>query len=191
MSKTEVEWCKKIEIWWLLRDMGVNRKTYKYTTISWGDDGSRGSISVQVSILDEKYVRFIYTQTDNTSGEKKEFNYKVSLIETPCNFGGTRLWFQCPLVVGDKPCTRRVGVLYKGGSYFGCRHCYELTYSSRNVNKDRMFYPLFRVLDLEKKIEGLHKKTVKFTHAGKPTKKRMKIAKLYEESYRALSQCKL
>lgn len=191
MSKSEVEWCKKIEIWWLLRDMGLGKKTYKSTTVSWGDNGSRGSVGAVVSILVQKYVRFHYTQTDNTTGEKKDFNYRVQLIETPCHFGGTRFWFECPLGKGGKVCGRRVGVLYKDGDYFGCRHCYNLTYSSRNVTKNYRYYPLFKVIELEQKIEDLHKKTVKFTHAGKPTKKRMKIAKLYDESFRAFSQCKL
>jgi hypothetical protein len=31
-----------------------------------------------------------------------------------------------------KTCRRRVQKLYLGGEYFGCRHCYELSYQSRN-----------------------------------------------------------
>jgi hypothetical protein len=191
MSKTEVEWCKKIEIWWLLRDMSIHGTTYRSKTISWGDNGSRGSVGADVSIWGEdKYVRFHYTQTDSY-GEKKDFDYKVPLVETLCHFGGTRLWFQCSLSKGGKYCGRRVGVLYKDGDWFGCRHCYELTYSSRNTNKNYRYYPLFKVMELEQKIEDLHKKTVKFTHAGKPTKKRKKLAKLYEQSFQAFSQCEL
>jgi hypothetical protein len=191
MSKSEVEWCKKIEIWWLLRDMSIHGTTYKNTTISWGENGSRGSVGTDVSILDEKYVRFHYTQTDNTTGEKKDFNYKVQLIETPCHFGGTRFWFLCSLYKSGKYCGRRVGVLYKDGDYFGCRYCYDLTYSSRNVTKNYRYYPLFKVIELEDKIEKLHKKTVKYTHNGRPTKKRRKLEKLYEQTNRAYSQCKL
>ena len=97
MSKSEADWCKKIEIWWLLRDI-KEKGGYKYTTVSWGEDGSRGSISVQVSVCDEKkYARFIYTQTDNSTGEKKDYDYKVPIVETPCHFGGTRYWFKCNL----------------------------------------------------------------------------------------------
>lgn len=191
MSKTEVDWCKKIEIWWLLRDMSVHGKTYKNITISWGDNGSRGRISAEVSIWgEEKYARFTYTQTES-NGEKKDFDYKVPIIETPCHFGGTRFWFQCSLYKAGKYCGKRVGVLYKDGDWFGCRHCYELTYSSRNTNKNYRYYPLFKVLDLEGKIEKLAKTAVKYTHNGKPTKKRRKLAKLYEQSLRAFSQCEL
>jgi hypothetical protein len=133
MSKSEADWCKKIEIWWLLRDI-KEKGGYKYTTVSWGEDGSRGSISVQVSVCDEeKYARFTYTQTDNSTGEKKDYDYKVPIVETTCHFGGTRYWFKCNLYKNNQYCGRRVGVLYKDGNWFGCRHCYELTYASRKV----------------------------------------------------------
>jgi hypothetical protein len=191
MSKTEADGCKKIEVWWLLRDMSIHGRTYKSTTISWGENGSRGSISVRVSIYEEKYVQFIYTQTDNTTGEKKDFDYKVPLIETPCHLGGTRFWFQCILSKGGKYCGRRVGVLYKDGDWFGCRHCYELTYSSRNKNRNHYLHSLFRVLEIETEEEKLYKKAKRFTYKGKPTKIRQKIAKLDSEmvqSYRRYTQ---
>lgn len=188
MSKTEADWCKKIEIWWLLRDMSVHGTTYKSTTISWGEDGSRGRISARVSLYEEKYVQFIYTQTDNTTGEKKDFDYKVQLVETPCHLGGTRFWFECPLFKKGQYCGRRVGVLYKDGDYFGCRHCYELTYSSRNKNRNHYLNSLFRVLEIEMEEEKLYKKAKRFTYKGKPTKIRQKIAKLEGEMFRSYHQ---
>lgn len=188
MSKTEADWCKKIEIWWLLRDMSIHGTTYKSTTISWGDDGSRGSVSARVSLYEEKYVQFIYTQTDNTTGEKKDFDYKVQLVETPCHLGGTRFWFECPLFKKGQYCGRRVGVLYKDGDYFGCRHCYELTYSSRNKNRHHYLNSLFRVLEIEMEEEKLYKKAKRFTYKGKPTKIRQKIAKLNGEMFRSYHQ---
>lgn len=181
MSKSEADWCKKIEIWWLLRDMSIHGKTYKSTTVSWGENGSRGSVGVNVSIYDEKYVRFYYTQTDNYTGEKKDFDYKVQLEETHCHFGGARFWFICPLYKNKKYCGRRVGVLYKDGDWFGCRHCYELTYTSRNVNRRYSYYPLFRVIEIEQKIEKIEMKTHRRTYAGKPTKNQQKLRKLYSQ----------
>lgn len=180
MSKTEADWCKKIEIWWLLRDV-EKRGGYKYTTVSWGENGSRGSISVEVSLgSNEKYARFIYTQTDSSTGEKKDFDYKVPIVETPCYFGGNRHWFQCTLWKSGTYCGRRVGVLYKDGNWFGCRHCYELTYSSRKTNRGFKYQPVFRILDLEAKIEKLEEKAKRYTYAGKPTKLRQKIQRLDE-----------
>ncbi|MCE9585088.1 hypothetical protein K8Q94_00505 [Candidatus Nomurabacteria bacterium] len=183
MSKSEADWCKKIEIWWLLRDI-KKYGGYKHTTVSWGENGSRGSVSVQVSIWDdEKYARFIYTQTDNATGEKKDFDYKVPIVESPCHFGGTRHWFICTLSKNGQYCGRRVGVLYKDGDWFGCRHCYELTYSSRKVNKKYHLYPLLHTIELYDEIEKLSQKAKRQTYRGEPTKKQKKIERMYGEVF--------
>ncbi len=193
MSKTEADDCKKIEIWWLLRDI-KEKGGYKYTTVSWGENGSRGSISIQVSVWDEeKYARFIYTQTDNSTGEKKDFDYKVPIVETPCHLGGTRYWFKCSLYKSGQYCGRRVGVLYKDGDWFGCRHCYDLTYSSRKNNNKYRYYPMFRVLELDAEIDKAYAKAKRYTYRGKPTKKRRKIEKLSAEAmhyYKRFSEIK-
>ncbi len=181
MSKQEADWCKKIEIWWLLRDM-KDGTTYRSKTISWGDNGDRGRISCYINLYeDDSYVRFVYTQTDNYSQEKKDFDYKVPLEKTPCHFGGSRYWFRCSLYKSGVYCGRRVGVLYKDGDWFGCRHCYELTYSSRNANRGYINYPLFRTLELEMKAEKLHEKTKRYTYRGKLTKNRQKLERIYGE----------
>lgn len=60
-------------------------------------------------------------------GDWEPVEESVALTWTPCNFGGQRPWFICPIV----GCGRRVAVLYGAGRYFGCRHCYDLTYQSR------------------------------------------------------------
>ena len=180
MSKQEADWCKKIEIWWLLRDM--ENGDYRNKTISWGTNGDRGSVGCVVDLSeDDPSVRFHYTQTDNYSDEKKDFDYKVQLVETSCHFGGTRYWFKCHLYKSGVYCGRRVGVLYKDGDWFGCRHCYELTYSSRKANRKYKHYPLFRVLELETKAEKLEMKTRNYTYRGKPTKKRQKLNKIYQK----------
>ncbi len=183
MSKNEADDCKKIEIWWLLRDI-KERGGYKSTTVSWGKNGSAGSIGVKVSIWDEeKYVQFSYVQTDNQTGEKKDFDYKVPLVETTCHFGGTRYWFQCSLFKSGKHCGRRVGVLYKGGDWFGCRHCYELAYSSQRLNRRDGMYSLFRVLDTYSKIDKLSEKAKRYSYGGELTKKQQRIAKLQGEAF--------
>jgi hypothetical protein len=58
-------------------------------------------------------------------GKWKDEQYPVRIERTPCNLGGSRHWFICP-VVG---CGRRVATLY-GGGIFACRRCHQLTYSS-------------------------------------------------------------
>ena len=60
-----------------------------------------------------------------------------------CNFGGYRWWFICPLVVNGNVCGRRVGALYLGGEeYFGCRHCYNLTYECQKESYNKYFEEL-------------------------------------------------
>ncbi len=180
MSKSEADWCKKVEIWWLLRNM-KDGTTYRSKTVSWGENGDRGSIGCDIQLWgDDPYVRFHYTIT-RTNGEKQEMDYKSYLIKTPCHLGGHRWWFECPLVKGGIPCKRRVGILYEGGDYFGCRHCYELTYSSRKANKRYKHYPLFRVLELEQDLEKAYEKAKRYTYRGRPTKKMRKIARINAE----------
>ena len=55
----------------------------------------------------------------------------VALVWTSCNYGGRRAWLICPGVKNDVPCRRRVAIIYLGGRYFLCRHCYELGYESQ------------------------------------------------------------
>jgi hypothetical protein len=49
-------------------------------------------------------------------------------------------YFICPLVVNGRACRRRVAKLYlpPGGEYFGCRHCYNLTYESCKEHDNRV-----------------------------------------------------
>lgn len=75
-------------------------------------------------------------------------SYRVELTATPCNYGGVRLWFVCPLYIAGRACRRRVGRLYlpPGGRYFGCRHCYNLTYVSTQMAQKSSRDPTPRTL---------------------------------------------
>ena len=88
------------------------------------------------------YLQLSYTTT-SARGEKEDLNYQIDLARTPCHFGGQRWWFRCPLVVSGRLCDRRCGKLYlpPGGVYFGCRTCYDLTYTScqESHKYDNMF----------------------------------------------------
>lgn len=109
--------------------------------MSWNQGGeTTGSIGFVVSTVEgDEYINFQYTQTDRYTGEKANLDYRVRLTWTHCHFGGRRWWFVCPLVVDGHVCNRRVGVLYLGnGKYFGCRHCYHLTYRSQKEHDKRI-----------------------------------------------------
>ena len=137
MGKTEADDVKKIHTSFLNKHGYFNG--FRTGTITWthGWSENKSSVSIQVFTFDEdnQYLNIQYTQTDNYSGEKKDFDYKIPLTTTPCRYGGKRYWFTCPWYKSGVYCGRRVGTLYKDGDYFACRHCYQLTYSSRKVNR--------------------------------------------------------
>ena len=194
MSKSEADNIKKIETSFLKKHGYFTG--WRSGTITWtsGYNGNQSSVGIEVSTMnDENYIRIHYTQTDNSTGEKKDFDYKVQLEKTSCHFGGFRYWFKCSLYKSGQYCGRRVGVLYKDGDWFGCRHCYELTYSSRKTNKKYRYYPMFRVIELDAEIEKAYEKAKRYTYRGKPTKKRRKIEKLNAEAmyyYKRFSEVK-
>lgn len=66
------------------------------------------------------------------SGSKdwEDRSYPVYLTTTPCNIGGERTWFCCPV----PGCGKRVAVLY-GGRYFACPTCQKLAYSSQREDE--------------------------------------------------------
>lgn len=49
---------------------------------------------------------------------------KIQIQWTQCTYGGARPWLTCL-------CGRRVGKLYHGNGFLGCRHCAEATYESQ------------------------------------------------------------
>jgi len=57
-------------------------------------------------------------------GEWQDIKQQIPLTWTDCHYGGQRAWFRCN-------CFRRVAVLYGAGTYFRCRHCYQLAYGSQ------------------------------------------------------------
>jgi len=68
-----------------------------------------------------------------SSGEWEEVEEPVYFDWTPCDYGGERRWFICPIV----GCGKRVAVLYGAGKYLACRHCYDLAYESQQENTYR------------------------------------------------------
>ncbi len=77
-------------------------------------------------------------------GERlKLADYYVDMVRTGCNYGGGRWWFRCPVSVDGVYCGNRCSKLYLpgGASFFGCRHCYDLTYRScqESHKYDRVF----------------------------------------------------
>lgn len=75
------------------------------------------------------FVDFSYRHQRH--GQWQDVHCTALLVTTPCRYGGTRAWWQCPC------CGRRVALLYVG-NLPACRHCYGLAYRcTRETAYDR------------------------------------------------------
>ena len=133
-TKRAVEGCLVLDVNKLVR-IGVIRTTPWHGTIVWSST-STGECTARVGYACTSegngwVLSLSYTIT-RAGGEKQDVELRIPLQTTIPRFGGVRWWFTCPLVVRGRSCERRVGKLYlpSGGLYFGCRHCYDLTYTS-------------------------------------------------------------
>jgi hypothetical protein len=174
-----------------LKEFGL-LEGYRSTTLTWTRSlsGHKSSIGIAINVLDEPYyAKLNYTITARDSGEKTDYDYKVGLTTTPCRFGGVRYWFVCPLVRNGVPCGRRVGTLFlsSGGKYFGCRHCYDLSYESRNECRLGRFGQIGYALKADRQVEELREKIKRWTWGGRPTRKVRKLNALEQRAQRALS----
>lgn len=134
-KKTAIEDCLALETTSLLREGLLKREKDVSGVFDWR---SRKS-SVGFSLLwrhDKPLLRLRYTAI----GESVDTVYPM--IATDPHFGGVRWWFVCPLIVNGQACRRRVGKLYlpPRGKYFGCRHCYGLSYRSRQEYDKRVAF---------------------------------------------------
>jgi len=192
-KKGTVEDCRSVSISFLkkhdyfcgYRSGGIVWKNF------YGEETS--SIGVAVSTLDgDNYARFQYTTTDRNSGEKTDYDYKVPLATTKCNLGGVRYWFVCPLSKNGVYCGRQVGKLYlpPGSRYFGCRHCYNLSYESRNNTRTGMLGVFGQVLTIEKRVDELARQIKRWTYRGRPTRRVRRLEALEDRfaKYASLSQ---
>lgn len=123
----------------------------------WLQNGEKvASIGARVEI---DQIRLMYSYQRN-GGDSENLNYPVALQTTACHYGGMRHWFTCPAT----GCGRRVAVLYLGGKYFACRHCYRLAYrSQRETDNDRTDRKANKIRDKLKWDRG-----VLNTMGGKP-----------------------
>jgi hypothetical protein len=135
-KKTTVEMCWQLDIVrWTRRGIVAPcnhaRGTWVWTDTSTGE--TLDSISYEVKTTeDDGWLRLQYHfVSPRDSGVR--LDYKVALVTTRGYLGGLSWWFQCPLMVNGQACRRRVRKLYlpPDGTYFGCRHCHDLTYESR------------------------------------------------------------
>jgi hypothetical protein len=140
-KKTTVEDCRSLDANRWMREGSLKAGVHHHGVCRWSN-GATGeqtsSIGFEVCTLDPAapWLRLHYHFTD--SGVNVD--YRVGLSATRPRFGGLRWWFLCPLSREGRHCGRRMGKLYlpPGGRYFGCRHCYDLTYTSVQEHDKRV-----------------------------------------------------
>ncbi len=114
-----------------------------------------GDILVAVK---EEHLLLIYKARES-GRDWKNVEQKVRIAWTKCHYGGSHPWFKCP------GCGKRIAVLVAAGTYFLCRHCYNLNYSSQSETElDRMYRKARKIrarLGEEEwlKPKGMHQKT--------------------------------
>lgn len=134
--KTTVEECSRLPIKYFTDNNIIGPERWASGTLYWkkpstGETTSSLGYEVDTRNMAQPRIRLRYTITWRRSGEKEDLDYWVGLQTTPCNFGGVRWWFTCPLA-SRRAYNRRCGVLYlpPGQKYYGSREGYDLTYQS-------------------------------------------------------------
>lgn len=164
MSKIHKEDCRTVSIYDFKKWGRLNG--FDSGMITWTSPGGNKN-SVRYAILigndQESYLKLTYTITDHWTGEKHDIEQEYPIIPLPCHYGGKRYFFQCSLFKNGIYCGRKAAKLYLGAGikYFGCRHCYDLTYESR-INGYSYCIP-----DIEEYGDSIKR----WYYRGKPTRK--------------------
>jgi hypothetical protein len=177
-KKDTVEDCRRVSISFLRKNRCFDSPWPQSITWTNSDGETTASMTVQVhTAQDGNYVRLSYTMTDRDTGKATDFDYKVQLVTTPCHFGGVRWWFICPLIVNGITCGRRVAMLYRAPfrDYYGCRHCYNLSYESRNERHRGWWGKVHRCCKLAKQAQTMASQQFRFMYGGRPTRKATKF----------------
>lgn len=90
---------------------------------TWCQDGR---LAARLSCKVERRSVTLYSRSSNFYDTRSGDEQQIIIAWTACRFGGERPWFECP-----GSCGRRVTKLYALNSWFACRHCYRLSYSSQ------------------------------------------------------------
>jgi len=172
-GKSLVEECLMISTYRLNR-MGLLRQSGT-SIISWQNSQgeSAGAVKLSIDLIANKCT-LDYAVNDRFTGTKKQLNYSISLATAPCHYGGLRYWFKCP------GCGKRYACLYSGGSYFLCRLCQNLSYSSQSESHNSQFD---LILIAQNRAEKLRTKIRRSHHRGKPTipvKRLLRVVKRLE-----------
>ncbi len=118
-------------------------RTGHYGSLSWSCRGKpTGSIQYRI---EKSGITLIYKARLNAE-EWKAIKQFVPFDYTPCHYGGKRTWLLCPT------CNKRVICIYGAGTYFSCRHCYNLNFQSQH--EDHHDRQMSKTHGIRKKLGG-------------------------------------
>ncbi len=158
-SKTLVERMKSISVF-ELRPQHVLKRHFAFEDIPC-QSGGYWFYRKYDPLEDDFYIDMMHRGPNNNQST-------INFVETKCNYGGTRWWFECP------SCQRRCAKLYEKKDDFYCRTCLNLEYTSHRINYRSLEPTVRRMLKLrEMKWRPKHE-----FYKGKMTKRAMREEKL-------------
>lgn len=121
-----------------------------------------------------------------TYRNRKNMSYMIAVEALPCNYGGLRYFFKCPL------CKKRMRILYFAeNSVFLCRGCLNLSYKSQRLRPTERYYHMAKkVKDLIGEKGGSLENYKKPPQMHASTFNNLRLKKLYYEgkSHQASNQ---
>ena len=159
-KKGNTDQYKKIDVRYMQRESLLNSgqvNSLRWTSQRTGEVVGRVDYEVKA-----EGVCFSYRVRSNPSEAWRPYSYLVPVTYTPCNYGGTRAWFNCP------HCLKRVAVLYLD-EQIACRTCHKLNYTSQQQTKgtwqerdrmnkvrEKLGWPLVQDVLFRIKPKGMH-----------------------------------
>lgn len=181
MTRAKAESTNRLSVFFLNKHGYLSQgQSRRYGGIKWTMGSWENNINFWVSTGENEdesgYVELMYTVTVNSTGEKTEMCYKISLTTTRCNYGGKRYWFICPLSKNGVYCGKRVGVIYSVDKWFGCRDCADVAYQAQFEGGT------FRVGSVtEPDVERAYNEIKRAYYNGKPTRKHKRYLRLRDK----------
>jgi hypothetical protein len=132
-KRDTVEDCLALDVNKLTRDRMLREGRLVSGSLTWTNTRTGeqvSSLGFEADTRDGASGSLRLTYTIRRTGD--QLDYRVPLTTTALPWGGVRWWFTCALSRDGVYCGRRVAKLYlpPGARYYGCRHCYDLTYTS-------------------------------------------------------------
>jgi hypothetical protein len=129
-----VEQCLSLTVESFYRDRAGNCTSGRVGTATWTDPQGSPLGKIEYAVQNDADVLAVHIrrQYARLCGDLRPLEEcLIPITTTPAHLGGERRWFSCPTMRDGNPCGRRVGRLYlpPGAAVFGCRQCYNLTYS--------------------------------------------------------------